>query len=98
LKIQCKIQSNFENIDFQKLPPFQYESLIQNLFGILKYDQDESIRAHQNEQLLFWKFFKLLRKIKSKFGISVLIKFKLEFPPIWNLNSKLFYPNSSLST
>jgi len=90
LKFQYKIQSNFENIDFQKLPPFQFESLIQNLFGILKSDQNESFRAHQNEQLLFWEFFKLLSKIKSNFRISVLTKFKLDLPPIWNLKFKPF--------
>jgi len=81
LKFQCKIQSNFENTDFQKLSPFQFESLIQNLFGILKGNQNESCRAHQNEQLLFLEFFKLLSKIKSNFGISVVTKFKLDLPP-----------------
>jgi len=84
LKFQYKIQSNFENIDFQKLSPFQFESLIQNLFGILKSDQNESCRARQNEQLLFWEFFKLLRKIKSNFGISILPQFKSVLPPNWN--------------
>jgi len=57
-------------------PLFQFESLIQNMFGILKSDQHESCRAYQIEQLLFWECFKLFRKIKSNFGISNLPQFK----------------------
>jgi len=34
-----------------KCPPFQFESPIQNLFGILKSDQHESCRAQKVEQL-----------------------------------------------
>jgi len=64
----------------------------------MKSDQNESFRAQQNEELLFREFFKLSSKIKSNFGISVLIKFKLKFSPIWNLSFKLFSSNSHSST
>jgi len=49
----------------------------------LESDQHESCRAQQIEQLLFWEFFKLLWKIKSNFGISVLVKFKIGIFPKW---------------
>jgi len=70
-------------------PIFQFESLVQNLFGILKSDQHESCRPPQIEQLLFWEFFKFLWKIKSNFGISVLTKLKIGISPnlgFWNSN------------
>jgi len=82
LKFQCKIQSNFENTVFQKMPPFEFESLFQKLFGILKSDQNKSCKTFQSEQLLFWKIFKLLSKIKSNFAISILPQFKSVLPPI----------------
>jgi len=47
----------------------------------MKSGQHKSSRAPQFGQLLFWEFFKLLRKIKSNFGISILPQFKLEFSP-----------------
>jgi len=69
-KVILKIQIS------KNCPLFQFESLIQNLFGILKSDQHESCRAPEFKQLLFWEFFKLLRKIKSNLGISSLPQFK----------------------
>jgi hypothetical protein len=46
----------------------------------LKNGQHESCRAWKVEQLSCWEFFKLLNKIKSNFGNSVLPQFKnLEF-------------------
>ena len=45
-------------------PLFQFESLIQNLFGILKSGQNESCRAHQSEQLLFGNFSSCWEKSK----------------------------------
>jgi len=77
LKFQCKIQSNFEITDFQKVPLFQFEPQIQNPFGILKSGQHESCRAQKVEQLSFWKFFKLFGKIKSNFGKSDLPNSKI---------------------
>jgi len=77
--------------------PFEFESLLQNLFGILKSDQNKSCRALQDEQLLFWEFHKFLRKIKSNFGISILPKFKLNLPQFGILNFKLFWLKSPFS-
>jgi len=69
-KVILKIQIS------RNYPLFQFEFLIQNLFGILKSDQHESCRDQQIEQILFWEFFKLLRKIKSNFWISNLPQLK----------------------
>ena len=63
-KVILKIQIS------RKCPLFQFESPIQNLFGILKSDQHESCRAQKLEQLSCWEFFKLLCKIKSNFWKS----------------------------
>ena len=67
---------------YRNCPLLQFESLIQNLFGILKSDQHESCRAHQIKQLLFWEFFKLLRKIKSNFGILICPNSNWNFPKL----------------
>ena len=83
-KVILKIQIS------RKCPLFQFESPIQNLFGILKSDQHESCRAQKVEQLSCWKFFKLLWKIKSNFGNSDLPQFKNWNFPNLDLKFKLF--------
>ena len=78
---------------YTKCPLFQFESLIQNLFGILKSDQHESCRAQKVEQLSCWEIFKFLWKIKSNFGNSDLPEFKnLNFFEL-SLNFKTVWPN-----
>jgi hypothetical protein len=81
-----------------KCPLFQFESPIQNLFGILKSDQHERCRAQKVEQLSCWEFFKLLWKIKSNFGNSDLPQFKnLNFPGL-SFEFQTVLLNSPIST
>jgi len=77
---------------YKNCPLLSFESLIQNLFGILKSGQNESYRAHQSEQNLFWEFFKLFRKIKSNFGISILPQFKNEISPKLGFEFQIVLP------
>ena len=84
-KVILKIQIS------RNCPLFQFESPIQNLFGILKNCQHESCRAQKVEQLSSWELFKLFWKIKSNFEISNLPQFKIgifpnlrfEFQTVW---------------
>ena len=91
-KVILKIQIS------RKCPLFQLKPPIQNPFGILKSGQHESCRAQKVEQLSCWEFFKLLYKIKSNFGNSVLPQFKnLKF--LWfEFDFQTVWPNSPCYT
>ena len=64
----CGGNSNlFQNNDLK----LSFGLAFQKLFGIRQNLLNRSCKAHLVEQLLFWQFFKLLRKFKSNFENTV---------------------------
>ena len=96
-ELQYKIQSNLKNTDFQKLPPFQFESLIQIYLESWEVIKMKVVELIKMNNFYFGSFSSSWEKSKVILEFLFCPNSNHFWPQIEILNFKMFASNSSLS-